>query len=103
MPRGQASPVGTTRVAKNGYEYTKVADRGWVLSHWLVAEEKLGRELHADESVRFNDGNRKNMAPHNLRVVKKKTVHLRTRLEVVEAKIERYEDERREILKQLGE
>lgn len=101
MPRGKASNVGDTRVAPNGYHYTRTEEK-WRLTHHLVAEKKLGRPLNADESVRFNDGNKKNLEPKNLRVVKKKTVHLRARLAVVEAKIEQYEAERDAIEKELS-
>jgi hypothetical protein len=63
--RGNASPVGATRTAPNGYHYTKTED-GWELTHKLVAEEALGRKLASNERCRFKDGDRTNLKPDNI-------------------------------------
>jgi hypothetical protein len=68
--RGEKSEVGATRVAPNGYHYTKLDD-GWKLTHRIVVEERLlHRALQADERVRFKDGNRANLDPENLEVLR---------------------------------
>lgn len=66
--RGQKSKQGDTRVAPNGYHYTRTKE-GWQLTHRLVAARKLGRDLESDERVRFVDGDRSNYSdPSNLEV-----------------------------------
>lgn len=65
--KGRRKPIGAKRVSPNGYEYTKTND-GWVLSHRLVAEEKLGRKLRDNERTYFVDGDRKNLDPDNIAV-----------------------------------
>src|SRR6266542_1239969 len=75
MPRGHKSNVGDIRVARNGYHYTRV-EIGWRLTHHLLAEEKLGRNLASNERVLFDDGDRNNLDPTNLRVVIKGTASL---------------------------
>ena len=67
MPRGQKASNGDTRVAPNGYHYTKTADV-WRLTHHLVAEEKLGRSLLKAERCFFIDGDKQNLEPKNIRV-----------------------------------
>lgn len=39
----------------------------------VIAEKRLGRPLRADEQVDHRDGNTKNNAPSNLRVVSKES------------------------------
>jgi len=68
MARGQKSEVGATRVAPNGYHYTKAENGEWRLTHHIVAEEKIGRRIRAHERVWFEDGDRQNLAPDNLLV-----------------------------------
>lgn len=105
MPRGQASAVGATRVADNGYHYTKTEDRGWVLTHWLTAEKDLGRQIDTErEMVKFVDPRYKKdpYNPAGIRVIRRKTSSLRKRLAVVEDRIREYEAERDRIKKQLG-
>lgn len=88
MPRGKASPVGTERTAQNGYIYVRVAERGWVLKHWLIAEGVLGRLIDSNvESVKFLDGNKNNFDVHNLQVTPKVNKSLRARIAALEAKI----------------
>jgi hypothetical protein len=74
--RGSRSEVGDTRVAKNGYHYTKTEER-WRLTHHLVAERHLGRLLSANERVVFVDGDRTNLDPANIQVKRKITSSLR--------------------------
>lgn len=95
MARGKTSAVGDTRVAKNGYHYTKVAERGWVLTHWLTMEKKIGRLLTADESVRFLEPKFKR-DPYNvdgLVLIKKRQTSLRRRKAQLEARIEELQAE----------
>lgn len=69
MARGKAAKEGDTRVAKNGYHYTRTSDK-WRLTHHLVAEKKLGRLLHDDERVSFKDKDKTNHSPDNLIIQK---------------------------------
>lgn len=91
MARGRNAEVGATRVAQNGYHYTKVQDDGtgkpgWRLTHHLVAEKKLGRAIRTDERVEFLDGKRSNLSPDNVRVVEKGRGSQRRRLAQLEAR-----------------
>lgn len=104
--RGSRSEVGATKIAKNGYHYTKTEDR-WRLTHHIVAEENLGRELTADERVVFGDGDRTNLDPENIIVRRKNTASLRrkeaqlaTRIEELQAELDAV---RYQIRKNLGE
>ncbi len=74
MARGSRSEEGDTRVAANGYHYTRTASQ-WRLTHHIVIESVLGRNLRKDERVSFEDGDRTNLSSANLRVrvVKPKT------------------------------
>jgi hypothetical protein len=100
MARGRASEVGTTRTSANGYHYTKVEGRGWVLTHWLIMEEKLGRQISADESVRFVSGKVKREVAETgwcsvdgLMLIKKRTSTLRKRKAQLEARIQELQAE----------
>ena len=53
MPRGQKAEVGATRVAPNGYHYTKSDEYNWRLTHHIVMEAKLGRKLLPHYRVLF--------------------------------------------------
>jgi hypothetical protein len=106
MARGQNAEVGATRVAQNGYHYTKVADRGdktpgWRLTHHLVAEKNLGRPLRADERVSFKNGKKNDLSPKNIVVSEKGKTSLRRRLAHLEARISELQAERDEILQEL--
>lgn len=88
--RGQAADVGATRIAQNGYHYTKVATPNgkgkWRLTHHLIAEKMLGRPLAEDERVSFI-GSRKDLSQNNLRItIKGKTSHAR-RIAALDARI----------------
>lgn len=101
MGRGAASEVGTERTAPNGYQYVKVAERGWVLKHWTVWEEANGRQVDPEkEQIRFKDGDRSNLDPSNIISIPKGQVQLRAKLarlyvqrDEVIAQIEYYERE----------
>lgn len=99
--RGQKSPIGSTRVAPNGYHYTKTDEFVWRLTHHIVMEEKLGRDLMAHERVFFVDGIRSNLDPDNLLIreivggKKKKIAELTAKISHLEAQLAHLlEDER---------
>lgn len=105
MTRGKVAEIGATRTAQNGYHYTKVEDRGWVLTHWLTAEKQLGRRLAENEIVQFVDKKYKR-DPHNpkgIRVIKKRTSSLRKRKAVLEVRIAELQAELASINSQLNE
>jgi hypothetical protein len=74
--RGREMELGSVRVAKNGYSYTKVMDpktnkEKWRLTHHIIAEEQiLKRPLADDERVAFI-GSMRDLSIKNI-VVKKK-------------------------------
>jgi hypothetical protein len=102
MPRGKPSPNGSVHVAKNKYHYTKV-DGKWRLTHHLVMEKRIERPLHDYESVRFIDGDRTNLAPYNLKLVRKQEASLLHRIEAIDAKIEELRLERESLVERLRE
>lgn len=101
MPRGQASQVGDTMVNQNGYHNTKT-EEGWRLTHHIIAEEKLGRPVESTEYVRFIDGDRRNLDPDNIEVVLRATVSLRSRLAVIEFKLQELQAEKKELEARLA-
>jgi len=100
MPRGQASPVGTERVAPNGYQYVKTPE-GWELTSRVIAERNLGRTLRAHEYVTFKDGNRTNLDPSNIIVQFRGRTSLKRKLAQVEAQIESLEATKMELERRL--
>lgn len=104
--RGSRSEVGATKVSKNGYHYTKTDNR-WRLTHHIIAEGILGRELTPDERVVFADGDRTNLEPENIVVRRKNTASLRRKEAQLAARIEELQAEldtvRYQIRKNLGE
>lgn len=75
--RKRVVPIGATRVAPNGYHYTKVSDEkgqnNWRATHYILAEEMLGRPIRADERVTFIDTSlRSTPTKKNILVVKKR-------------------------------
>jgi hypothetical protein len=94
MPRGRKSKVGETRVSRNGYHYTRT-ESGWELTHRLVIEQRLGRDLRDDERVRFLDGDRSNIDPSNLecytvgeKTKERKRAQIESRIEDLKAQLE---------------
>lgn len=92
MPRGKASEVGDTRVAQNGYHYTKTED-GWDLTHRIIMEKRLGRKLAHNERVQFKDGNKTNLDHGNLELITVGTSNIRRRIKYLEMKIDEYTEE----------
>ena len=86
--RGRKAQVGDTRVAPNGYHYTKTKNRGWVGTHRLVVERHIGRRLRPGERVRFIDGDIENRDIDNLEVRQSKKPSTASRRARLEAKIE---------------
>lgn len=105
MGRGHVAEAGTERVAKNGYSYTKMPDGSWKLTHWITAEEKLGRPLEDNEMVQFVDKKYKAdpKNPAGIRIVKKKTSSLRNRKAYLEDRIKELQAELRAVNKKLNE
>jgi hypothetical protein len=90
--RGSRSEPGETRVAKNGYHYTRTEEK-WRLTHHLIAEEKLGRPLSPHERVVFRDNDRTNLDPSNIQVKRKTTSQLRKKEEALVARLEEVQAE----------
>lgn len=103
MGRGKAAELGETRTAANGYNYTKVEDRGWVLTHHLTAEKKLGRRLEADEQVRFADKKYKfdPTNPDGIIIIKKRKSSLRRRKAQLEMRIDELQGQLANVNEQL--
>jgi hypothetical protein len=103
MPRGKLSDVGDTRVAGNGYHYTKTEDC-WRLTHHLTAEKILGRPLKDSESVRFKEPKYKRDPTNEsgIVIVEKRTSSLRRRKHYLQAQIARHLDEIHDINVKLG-
>lgn len=97
-------PVGSERISKNGYKYTKVAATGsqtWRLTHHIVAEEKiLGRPLRDNERVVFvNTKDRLNVHPSNLKIVERGASSTKKRAAQIKVRISELMSE----LNDLGE
>lgn len=92
MARGAKSKIGATRIAPNGYHYTKVEDTGegkpgWRLTHHIYAEKYLGRALRSDERVSFKSGNKLDFSRENVIINERGTASLRRRRAQLEARI----------------
>jgi hypothetical protein len=101
MPRGSAAEVGTERKSPNGYLYRKTKNDGWQLVHRLVAEEKLGRRLYANEYATFADGDRTNLDPKNIIIRLRGRSSLRRRLAVIDDHIRELQAAKEEIIRRL--
>jgi hypothetical protein len=99
--RGSKAEDGATRVAQNGYHYTKVNGK-WRLTHHIVAEAKLGRPIREDERVVFI-GSKTDLSPGNIKVQQKGTSSARRRLAYLEARINELRAEADELRKELAE
>jgi hypothetical protein len=100
----QRREVGEEFVNANGYTQVKTADRGWVAKHILLAEQRLGRPVDPKkEMVKFDDGDRRNLHPDNIKVVPRGKTTLRKRLALLEAKRDDIISEIEHIKDQLGE
>lgn len=103
MGRGQTAEVGATRVAPNGYHYTKTDDHGWRLTHHITAEKMLGRPLNEDEMVKFKE-KKFRRDPYNtdgIKVIKKRTTSVRRRLAAIDDRIRELQAEKAYLEKQL--
>lgn len=101
MSRGKNAKVGDTRVAANGYHYTK-CEEGWRLTHHLVAEEKLGRKLEKGERVTFDDNDRTNLSPDNIVVKQTGGGSLERRRGQLEARIQELQAELDDVVAQIA-
>jgi hypothetical protein len=100
MPRGFTSKEGDTRVAQNGYHYTRTAI-AWRLTHHILAEEILGRPLKTEEMVSFKDGNKKHLDINNIEVSVKGRKSVKARLAYLYAKRDELEAEIKDLEAQL--
>ncbi len=91
--------MGDRRTSRNGYEYTRT-ERGWELSHRLIAERKLGHTIGPSERVRFIDGDRTNLSSDNLEVYEVKAKTNDRKIAELEAKVDDLEAEI-ELLREL--
>lgn len=99
MPRGQRATEGDTRVAPNGYHYTRTKTE-WVLTHRIVAEKLLGRPLAEGERIRFKDNDRSNLDPNNIQIMKArartveaKKARIQARIDELNAQLDGLEEE----------
>jgi len=93
---GVNRPEGYEFKAANGYWYRKVNGK-WKLMHHIVAEQTLGRSIDtACERVVFKDKNPGNLSPDNIEV-REKTGGKQKRLAMLRARIERDQEELREL------
>jgi hypothetical protein len=92
MSRGAAAPLGDERWSANGYHYTKTTN-GWILTHRLLMEEKLGRALLPNERVVFKNRNKRDIRIENLElsVVKSDRKKLMQRKASIQDKIREYQ------------
>jgi len=101
VPRGRLSQPGDTMVNANGYHHTKTASQGWRLTHHILAEQKLGRPLHADEMVRFKDADRANLTVDNVEVIVKTETTIKKRIAKLTSRIDELYAERAELIEEL--
>lgn len=92
MARGRNATVGDTRVAPNGYHYTRT-EEGWRLTHHIVAEKKYGRKLTEGERVVFLNGKRNDLSPSNVEIRQQAATNLRRRQAQLEVRIEELQAE----------
>jgi len=91
--RGKTAKKGDERVAPNGYSYVKTKDRGWMLKHHIIAEEKYNRKVDKDITVRFLDGDRTNFDPDNIIMRPKSLSNKSKRIAIIKARIRELEAE----------
>jgi|SRR5215831_10146877 len=99
MSRGRKAEVGDTNIAQNGYHYTRTAE-GWVLTHRLIAEEKLGRPLLENERIKFKDKDRTNLNPDNIIVFTGKEASKSRQIARLNARIEELTAQRDALLEE---
>jgi hypothetical protein len=75
--RGQEHPRWNGGKSTNGDGYIRItkpehpaaSKRGWIYEHRLVMEQAIGRPLNPNELVHHIDGDPKNNAPENLKIM----------------------------------
>lgn len=97
--RGKAAPIGATRIAPNGYHYTKTGV-SWILTARLKMIEHLGRPLADDEQVIYIDKDKLNLDISNLQIRKiikgspeKRLAQLEARRDEINAQIAEIQEE----------
>jgi len=92
MARGKNKPVGSERIAPNGYHYIKVQNADgttqWRFKHHMAMEKYLGRPLREDERVSFVTGNKADFSEENLVLSIKGTKSNARRKAQIEARIQ---------------
>jgi hypothetical protein len=101
MPRGKAAEVGSTRVAPNGYHYTRTKNT-WRLTHHIWAEKYLGRPLREGERVEFVGKDKTDFSEENLRVTQQGRSSLRRRKAVLEERIRELQAVLEDVNKELA-
>lgn len=98
MGRSPYAP-GTQRFV-NGYAVIKQEDGTWAYKHHLIAKEKLGRDLKANERVCFKDNDRTNLDPDNIEIKWKlpakqyqRQSHLRRQIITLRSKLRQLEEQ----------
>jgi hypothetical protein len=99
--RGSYAEDGATRVAKNGYHYTKV-DGKWRLTHHVIAERDiLHRPLKPGERVVFGAKGKGQLSVDNIEVVPAGRGSTRRKVAELEARIEELTAQRDLLVKEL--
>jgi hypothetical protein len=103
MAKGAAAPVGSERWSANGYHYTK-STTGWILTHRMLMEQKLGRSLLPHERVTFKNNNKRDIRIDNLELteVKNDRTKLLRRKASIEDKIREFEAMLEEVNEELA-
>lgn len=57
-------------------EHPRAHPNGYVYEHIIIAEATLGRPLRNNEVVHHSDGNKRNNAPENIRVLNSQSEHI---------------------------
>ena len=96
--RGASSKIGSTRIAANGYHYTKTHE-GWRLTHHIIAERLYGRKVDKEVTVRFKDTDRTNLADDNIVLTPKRG---KGRADLIRTRIRQYEERIRELKAELN-
>lgn len=89
-------PIGSKRIAKDGYTYIKIADtrikkNDWKLEHILLWEKHNGK-VPANHVVFFKDGNKENLKIENLELLSRSELMSRNT-------IHRYPPELKEVIR----
>ena len=102
MTRGMKAQPGDTRLAKNGYHYTRT-EEVWELTHRIILEGLMERKIRSDERVRFLDGDRSNLGAENLEVYYVRKASSQTKIARLESKKDDIIAELNELYAEIGE